>query len=70
MAKHKEIKLECFKKLYTQPAWHRGALMCHGGFGQPMCQHLKKCIEQFEEVGVPEKELKRMIRKYVTNNKN
>lgn len=63
-------KPECFAGTYTTPVWFRGGLVCIGGFGQPKCPHLLKCIEQFREFGVPEKITKQAIKKFVTNNKN
>ena len=70
MRQKKEIVLECFRKVYRLPAWHRSALVCIGGLGQPKCKYLKKCIEQYDDLGLSKKEIAKMVRKYVTNNKN
>ena len=60
--------LECFKGIYPNTLWHHGNNpICHGGVWQPQCEHLKKCIQQFEKVRVPQKELNRLIKKYVKN---
>jgi len=57
--------LKCFAKKYTEPVWFRGALICLGGFGQPACPFLQKCIEQYREFGVPEKSIKRALKRFV-----
>lgn len=66
----KKFELKCFKGIYKTSVWHRGALVCHGGMGQLMCEHLEKCIEQFINLKIPPKEIRKMIKKFVTNNKN
>jgi len=64
-------KLKCFANKYTQPVWFRSVLVCVGGFGQPMCKHLEKYIEQFRgDSHIPDKIIDKAIKKLVTNNKN
>ena len=40
---------KCFAKTYTESVIMHGTLMCWGGFGQPKCKYLKKCLEQFKD---------------------
>jgi len=65
-----KAKLECFAGKFIHPMWFRKALVCIGGFGNPKCKHLQKCIEQLSNVGVPKEDIERLVKKLVTNNKN
>lgn len=41
---------ECKKGYYTTNiVVPRGPLVCFGGFGQPRCEYLKKCLEENKE---------------------
>ena len=48
-------KEKCFSKEYTQSVVLQNGLVCWGGFGQPPCEYLKKCLKQFEECFTPRK---------------
>ena len=52
----KKVKIpKCFSKDYTQSVVLHGGLVCWGGFGQPSCKHLLKCVEQFKDSFTPRK---------------
>ena len=63
-------KTKCFAGTYKVAVWFRSGLVCIGGFGQPKCPHLEKCIEQFRGSNIPDKVIDRAIKKLVTNSKN
>ncbi len=62
MTEDKKKNPKCFTDTYTTPVFMRGALMCIGGFGQPRCKFLIKCIEQYRGI-VPDKSIDKFINK-------
>lgn len=66
--KEDKLNTKCFAGTYKRAvsivggAPH-GGLVCYGGFDQPPCEHLVKCIEQFKSV-INEKKFNRMIKRF------